>query len=90
MRPEHVAGPRAVWHLPYPARLPQPAYPRHFLVKRITTAGTFKFGKRLLYVAKALTNEPVGLEETDDGFWSIYFHTVLLATFDERDYIIQS
>jgi putative transposase len=75
---------------PYPSRLPTPEYPGHFLVKRVTTGGTFRFGKRLLYLANALTNQPVGLEETDDGLWSIYFHTVLLATFDERDYIIQS
>jgi hypothetical protein len=26
--------------------------------------------------------------ETDDGIWAIHFNTVLLATFDERDYII--
>ena len=75
---------------PYPARLPQPEYPGHFLTKRITTGGTFKFGKRLLYLANALTNQHIGLEETDDGLWSIYFHSVLLATLDERDYIIQS
>ena len=43
-----------------------------------------------MYIANALTNQRIGLEETDDGRWSIYFHRVLLATFDERDYIIQS
>ena len=75
---------------PYPARLPQPDSPGHVLVKRITTGGTFKFGKRLVYLANALTNQQIGLEETDDGLWSLYFHSVLLATLDERDYIIQS
>jgi hypothetical protein len=35
-------------------------------------------------------NQRIGLEETDDGLWQIYFHRVLLATIDERDYIIQS
>jgi hypothetical protein len=29
------------------------------------------------------------LEETDDGIWSIYFGTVLLAKVDERDMIIR-
>ncbi len=24
----------------------------------------------------------IGLEETDDGVWSIYFNTVLIATLD--------
>jgi len=52
--------------------------------------GTFRFRKRLVYLANALTNQRIGMEETDDGLWSINFHTVLLATFDERDYIIQS
>jgi putative transposase len=75
---------------PYPVRLPQPEYPGHFRVKRITTGGTFRLGKRLVYLANALTNQQIGLEETDDGVWAIYFHTVLLATLDERDYIIQS
>ena len=73
---------------PYPAQLPTPEYPGHFLGKTITTAGTFRFGKRLIYVDNALTNQRIGLEETDDGVWSIYFHSVLLATLDERDCII--
>jgi len=30
----------------------------------------------------------IGLEETDDWIWAIHLNTVLLATFDERDYII--
>ena len=63
---------------------------RHFVVKTITTAGTFRFGKRIVYLANTLTNQRSGMKETDDGLWSIYFHTVLLAAFDERDYIIQS
>ena len=29
---------------------------RHFVVKTITTAGTFRFGKRIVYLANALTN----------------------------------
>ena len=81
----YTASPR-----PYPARLPTPEYPGHFLVKTITTTGTFRFGKRLIYLANALTNQRIGMEETDDELWAIYFHTVLLATLDERDYIIQS
>jgi len=75
---------------PYPSRLPVPEYPGHFRVKTITTAGTFRFGKRIVYLANALTNQRIGMEETDDGLWQLYFHTVLLATFDERDDIIQS
>jgi hypothetical protein len=46
------------------------------------------FHTRVLYIANALVDQHIGLEETDDGVWAIHFHSVLLATFDERDYII--
>jgi transposase InsO family protein len=73
---------------PYPDRLPPLEYPGHFLVKKITTGGTFRFRSRLLYLANAMVDQHIGLEETDDGVWAIHFSTILLATFDERDYII--
>jgi transposase InsO family protein len=74
---------------PYPTRLPPLEYPGHFLVKKVTTGGTFRLQRKLLYLANALTDQYIGLEETDDGVWAIYFNTVLLATVDERDYIIR-
>jgi len=73
----------------YPPCLPAQDYPGHFLVKKITTGGTFRFQHRLLFIANSLTHHHIGLEETDDGIWSIYFNTVLLAKLDERDYIIR-
>lgn len=84
-----VENPRNTAARPYPARLPTPEHTGHFVVETITTVGTFRFGKRLIYLANALSNQRTGMEETNDGRWSVYFHTVLLATFDERDYIIQ-
>ena len=58
-------------------------------MKKITTGGTFRFHRKLLHLATALVDQHIGLEETDDGVWAIYFNTVLLATLDERDYIIR-
>ncbi len=81
----HYAGsPR-----PYPTQLAPLEYPGHFVVKKITTGGTFRFNHKLLYIANSLVDHRIGLEETDDGIWSIYFNTVLIATLDERDYIIR-
>lgn len=74
---------------PYPSRKPLPEYPGHFVIKKVTTGGTFRFHKRLLYLANAMVDQTIGLEESDDGRWQIYFNTVLLATLDERDYIIR-
>ena len=59
------------------------------MVKRVADAGTFRFQQRLLYIANALVNQHIGLEETDDGVWAISFTTVLLATLDERDFVIR-
>lgn len=74
---------------PYPERLPPLEYPGHFLVKRVTNAGTFRLKHKLLFIANALKQHCVGLEETDDGIWSIYFGSVLLGKVDERDMIIR-
>jgi len=73
----------------YPELLPPLEYPGHFLVKRVTNAGTFRFKHKLLFIANALKQYHIGLEEIDDGIWSIYFNRVLLARLDERDYVIR-
>ncbi len=75
---------------PYPSTLPPLDYVCHFLVKRVTDANTVRYQSRLLFLANALDNYHIGLEGVDDGFWSLYFRPALQATFDERDYIIQS
>ena len=73
----------------YTGELPPIEYPGHFLVKRITNAGTFRFKKRLLFIANALKQHTIGLEEVADGIWSIHFCRVLVGRLDERDYVIQ-
>ena len=55
----------------------------------MTNAGTFRFKDRLLFIANALKQHHIGLEETADGVWSIYLGSVLLARLDERDGIIR-
>ena len=74
---------------PYPERVPPLEYPGHFLVKRVTSGGTFRLNHRLVFIANALEHHHLGLEEVDDGIWSIYFNRVLLARLDERDYILR-
>ena len=68
----------------YTGLLPALEYPPHFLVKRVTNAGTIRFKTRLLYLSTALKAHRVGLEEVDDGVWSLYFCDVLLGRIDER------
>jgi putative transposase len=74
----------------YSGTLPPVEYPGHFIVRRVTNAGTIRLKKKLLFIANALKQHPVGLEEVDDGIWSIHFCRVLLGRVDERDYIIRA
>jgi hypothetical protein len=48
-------------------------YPGHFIIKRVTGAGTFRFQGKLLFIGHALGQHLIGLEEVDDGLWSIHF-----------------
>ena len=58
-------------------------YPGHFQVKRVTHAGTIRFKHKLLFLANALKEHHVGLEESGDGVWSLYLGQVLLGKIDE-------
>ena len=73
----------------YDGRIPPYEYPAHYTIKRVTNAGTIRFKHRLLFIANALKQNLIGLEEVDDGVWSIYLCNVLLARLDERDFIIR-
>ena len=37
-----------------------------------------------MYLSTALACERVGMEETDDGLWTLYFCKERLARYDER------
>jgi hypothetical protein len=67
-----------------PVRLPALEYLGHYVVKRVTNGGTIRFQDRLLFLANALKQHHVGLQETADGVWSLYLGAVLLGRIDER------
>jgi hypothetical protein len=73
----------------YTGVLPTLEYPDHFLVKRVTNAGTIRFKTRLLYVSTALKQHRIGLDEVDDGIWSVFFCNVLLGRIDERQALVR-
>jgi transposase InsO family protein len=69
---------------PYPSRLPPLEYPGHFELRRPNSRGAFRWQGQRLFISEVLHAETVGLEEVDDGLWSIYFGPVLLGRYDER------
>lgn len=67
----------------YPALLPPLEYPGHYLIKHVTEVGTIRFKYDLIVLCRSLKGQHVGLEETDDGIWSVYLGQVLLGKLDE-------
>lgn len=50
-----------------------------------TRDGSFVFHRQPIYLSTALRRQPIGLEETDAGIWSVYLCDVLLGRYDERE-----
>ncbi len=69
----------------YTQARPDVTYPGHYEVRRVRPKGDIKWRGSLLFVSKTLARQPVGLEETDDGLWSLYFGPLLLGRYDQRD-----
>ena len=71
---------------PLPPQLPEPVYPGHFLrcasataVRLLSKSSRFRFHHRQVFLSEALIDEYIGLEETGEGVWSLYFYDVLLG-----------
>lgn len=65
--------------------LKAPEYPGHYMPRLVCNAGTFRFKSAQIFISCALVQQYIGLEEIDDGIWSIYYYDTLLARYDERD-----
>jgi len=70
---------------PYPERLPPLEYPGHLELRKVDHSGMIRWSSSRLFLSHTLRGETVGLEEIDDGVWSLYYGPVLLARFEERE-----
>ena len=69
---------------PLPTRVPPVDYPGHMAVRLVSSNGCVSWKSESLFVATPLAGEHVAFEEIDDGLWTVYFATVALARYDER------
>ena len=69
---------------PYPERLPPVDYPANFVVRKVASNGSIRWLSASVFVTKALEGQHIGLEETGDGIWSLYFSKTLLGRLDVR------
>lgn len=69
----------------YPSRPPEVHYPQGFAVRRVRYAGTIKWQGRFVYVSHVLRGEPVGLYQTDEDTWNVYFGSLNIGRLDARN-----
>lgn len=67
-----------------PDTLPQLEYPGHFRVALVHHNGIIHHQGHRVYVSGVLQREHLGVEETDDGIWTVYFGFLRLGSFDMR------
>jgi hypothetical protein len=65
--------------------LPPIEYSGHLEISKVDDRGAIRWKNEKLFFSHTLLGEMVGFEEIDDGVWSLYYSSVLLARFDERD-----
>jgi len=68
----------------WPIRLPSVDYPGNFITRLVSEHGGFRWNSAQIFVTKALAGQYVGLEETGDDIWSIYFSSTMIGKLDVR------
>jgi putative transposase len=56
-----------------PAKIETYDYPNHYLVRRVSRAGTIRVFHNQVFVSQTLKEDYVGLEEVDDGVYDLFF-----------------
>jgi len=95
LRPHEALGqttPSSCYHYsqrPMPDKLPQLEYPQHWEVRLVSRNGGIRWSCKWVNVSQVLGGEYVGLEEIDDGLWSVYYGPIRLGRFNERELKIE-
>ena len=94
-RPHEALGMRAPASLyepsprPFPERLPRLEYPAHFETRYVSRNGGIRWRSGWVNVSVTCAGEYVGLEEIDDGVWSVYYGPLRLGRLLEREMRIE-
>jgi len=82
--------PAQIYHPPQrtlPAKISKPQYPAHFEVRRVGSGGTVSWNGAPIFITETLAGQHVGLEESDDGIWSVHFYRFRIGDIDARQHV---
>jgi transposase InsO family protein len=92
-RPHEALGgktPAAVYQAatrPYPARLPELEYPAGAHLRRISQQGSLKWRGGRTFLSEVLARQTVGLLETEEELFEVYYGPLLIGWFDARSHV---
>jgi transposase InsO family protein len=67
-----------------PKKIRSYEYPSHYLVRRVSRAGTIRVLSHQVFVSNTLQEDYVGLEEVDDGIYDLYFCYYQIGRYELR------
>lgn len=70
---------------PYPLIVPEPTYPDDMALRWVKSQGDITWCNRHVYLSETLAGELVGLKQTDNDRWHIYFGPIKLAVLDSHN-----
>lgn len=73
---------------PYNSRIRPVEYPAGFEVRLVGESGQIRWNGAYVFVGRALSGEPIGLELVDEGKWLVWFSFCKLGVFDEEELLI--
>jgi transposase InsO family protein len=65
-----------------PQRISPYDYPSHYLVRRVSRAGTIRVFHNQIFVSNTLQEDYVGLEEVDDGVYDLFYCFYLIGRYE--------
>lgn len=70
----------------YPERLPELQYPAGVHLRRISQQGSLKWRTERTFLSEVLARQTVGLLETEEEFFEVYYGPLLIGWFDGRSH----
>jgi transposase InsO family protein len=71
----------------FPERLPELAYPSGVHLRRISQQGSLKWRTERTFLSEVLARQMVGLLETEEEFFEVYYGPLLIGWFDGRSHV---
>ena len=73
----------------YPVRLPELEYPPGVHLRRISQQGSLKWLSERTFLSEVLARQTVGLLETEEEFFEVYYGPLLIGWFDGRSHLFE-